>query len=99
MIGSMMYNRTITNCNTGIVGDGFMNFGHLGALLFVAIGALFVRCVEAQMPNARFFGLLALLVFTFLNSALFTTLLTHGGLVLLVAGCFLIPPSRQAERC
>lgn len=97
MIGSMMYNRTITNCNTGIIGDGFMNFGHLGALLFVAIGALFVKCVEAQMPNARFFGLLALLVFTFLNSALFTTMLTHGGLVLLVAGCFLIPSSRPAE--
>ena len=96
VIGEMMYNRATTNCNTGIVGDGFMNFGHVGAVLFVAIGALFVRCIEGQMQNARFFGLVALLVFTFLNSALFTTMLTHGGLVLLLAVCFLIPDERRA---
>ena len=96
MIGEMMYNRAETNCNTGIIGDGFMNFGHVGAVLFVAIGALFVRCIEGQMQNARFFGLVALLVFTFLNSALFTTMLTHGGLVLLAAVCFLIPEERRA---
>lgn len=96
MIGEMMYNRAETNCNTGIVGDGFMNFGHVGAALFVAAAALFVRCVEGQMQNARFFGLAALLVYTFLNSALLTTLLTHGGLVLLAAVCFLIPEERRA---
>jgi hypothetical protein len=48
------------------------------------------------MQNARFFGLAALLVYTFLNSALLTTLLTHGGLVLLLAVCFLIPEERRA---
>ena len=98
MIGEMMYNRAETNCNTGIVGDGFMNFGHVGAVLFVAAAALFVRCVEGQMQNARFFGLTALLVYTFLNSALLTTLLTHGGLVLLAAVCFLIPEERRAAK-
>lgn len=91
MIGEMMYNRAETNCNTGIVGDGFMNFGHIGAIFFVAIGTLFVRIVDGQLRNPRFFGLLALLVFIFLNSALFTTLLTHGGWALLLAVCFLIP--------
>ena len=91
MIGEMMYNRAETNCNTGIVADGFMNFGHVGAILFVAAAALFVRCTDGQMQNPRFFGLLALLVYTFLNSAFLTTLMTHGGLVLLVAVCFLIP--------
>ena len=96
MIGEMMYNRAETNCNTGIIGDGFMNFGHVGAVLFVAAAALFVRCVEGQMQSARFFGLAALLVYTFLNSALLTTLLTHGGLVLLAAVCFLIPEERRA---
>ena len=95
MIGEMMYNRAETNCNTGILADGFMNFGHLGAVFFVALGALFVRCVEGQLQNARFFGLLALLVYTFLNSALFTTMLTHGGLVLLLAVCLLIPTNER----
>lgn len=94
MIGEMMYNRAETNCNTGIVADGFMNFGHVGAILFVAAAALFVRCTDGQMQNPRFFGLLALLVYTFLNSAFLTTLMTHGGLVLLVAVCFLIPTQK-----
>ena len=98
LIGDMLYNRTTTNCNTGIVGDGFMNFGHLGALLFVSMTALFLRGVESQLLNARFFGLIALLVITFLNSALFTTLLTHGGLLLLFAVVFLIPTGRT-ETC
>lgn len=95
MIGEMMYNRAETNCNTGIVADGFMNFGHLGALFFVAIGAFFIRIVDGQLGDPRFFGLLALLVYTFLNSALFTTMLTHGGLVLLLAVCFLIPQNTE----
>ena len=96
MIGEMMYNRAETNCNTGIVADGFMNFGHLGAVFFVAIAALFVRCVDGQLRNPRFFGLLALLVYTFLNSALFTSMLTHGGLMLLLAVCFLIPTNEKS---
>lgn len=95
LIGTMMYNRATTNCNTGIVADGFMNFGHLGALFFVSAGALLLRCIDAHLGNARFFGLLALLTITFLNSALFTSLLTHGGLVLLLAALFLIPEGRR----
>ena len=95
LIGTMMYNRVSTNCNTGIVADGFMNFGHVGAVMFVACAGLFVRLVGAYLGNGRFFGLLALLVYCFLNSAFFTTLLTHGGLALLLAVVFLIPDERS----
>lgn len=96
LIGYVMYNRTITSCNTGIVADGFMNFGHLGALLFTALGAVVLRLASASEYDSRYFGLVVLLIFCFLNSALFTTMLTHGGFVLLVALWFLIPRQEAA---
>ena len=97
VIGQVMYgSEAVTNCNTGVLGDGFMNFGHIGAILFVALCALYIRIECAVMDNPRFFGLVALLVYTFLNSALFTTLLTHGGLVLLLASLFFIPKGKEA---
>ena len=91
LIGQMMYNRTTTSCNTGVTGDGFMNFGHVGALLFTATAALLVRFVDSTDYDSRYIGLVAVLMLTFLNGALFTTLLTHGGLLLIVAFFFLVP--------
>ena len=91
LIGQMIYNRTITSCNTGLIGDGFMNFGQVGALLFTATAALIIRFVDATCFDSRYFGLVAVLLVTFLNGALFTTMLTHGGLLLVLAFLFLVP--------
>lgn len=91
LIGQMMYGRSTINCNTGIIADGFMNFGHIGALLFVAMTAFVFHFVEACDYDSRYFGLVFLMVFTFLNSAFFTTLLTHGGLVLMAVFLLVVP--------
>lgn len=90
-MGFWMYNRTITSCNTGIIGDGFMNFNHWGALLWTILGAVALRFYTAQRCDPHYFGLVFLLLFTFLNCALFTTMLTHGGWMLILAALFLIP--------
>ena len=91
LIGSVMYGREVTHCNTGVIADGYMNFGHLGALLFVTIAAAVVRFLESLKLDPAYMGLSLLLVFTFLNGALFTTMLTHGGWALLLSAMFLIP--------
>lgn len=91
LIGDIMYHRTYTSCNTGIIGDGFMNFGHLGAFFFVVLVALVLRFVDSVPYHHRYFGLVVLLVVNFLNGALFTTMLTHGGLMLLLVVLFLLP--------
>lgn len=88
LMGLMMYNRTITHCNTGIIADGFMNFGHIGALLYMVIAAMVVKFFDALKVEGIFFGMVLLLVMTFLNSALFTTLLTHGGILLMLVAMF-----------
>lgn len=91
LVGQMMYGRSTINCNTGIIADGFMNFGHIGAAIFVSMTAFVLHLVEACDYDSRYFGLVFLLVFTFLNSAFFTTLLTHGGLFLLLMMLFIVP--------
>ena len=96
LIGYLMCNTQVANCNTGIIADGFMNFGHLGSLLFVTLGALVVRFIDATDYDSRFFGIVFLLLFTFLNGALFTTMLTHGGLLLMLVMLFLVPSRRRS---
>lgn len=95
LIGQMMYGRDTINCNTGIIADGFMNFGLLGSLLFVVLGACVVRLIDAADYDSRFIGLTVLLIINFLNSALFTSLLTHGGIVLILAMLFLVPRKEE----
>lgn len=93
LIGYEMYGRAVTHCNTGVIADGYMNFGHVGALLFVVIAAALVRCLESLKLDHDYMGLSLLFVFTFLNGALFTTMLTHGGWALFLSAMFLIPKS------
>jgi hypothetical protein len=52
---------------------------------------LLIRFVDSTDYDSRYVGLVAVLMLTFLNGALFTTLLTHGGLLLIVAFFFLVP--------
>ncbi|MCQ2295474.1 MAG: hypothetical protein MJZ67_07455 [Bacteroidales bacterium] len=91
LIGQVMYNRTITSCNTGIMADGFMNFGHLGAILFVVLGALVLRFIDSLHCSSRYIGLVVVLLFSFLNGAFFTAMLTHGGLLLVLVMALLVP--------
>lgn len=98
LVGDMFFGiEAATNCNTGIIADGFSNFGHIGALLFVAIAALVIHLMDAADNDGHFWGLPFLTLFTFLNSALFTTMLTHGGLICLLAMFFLVPCNEEGE--
>lgn len=92
LIGDVMFGvEAATNCNTGVIADGFSNFGHVGALFFVALAAFVIHLFDAADADSHFFGLPFLTLFTFLNSALFTTMLTHGGLMCLLSLFFLVP--------
>lgn len=92
LMGDVLFGvEAATNCNTGIIADGFSNFGHVGALFFVALAAFVIHLMDAADADSHFFGLPFLTLFTFLNSALFTTMLTHGGLMCLLALFFLVP--------
>ena len=95
VIGMYMYGRTNVSCNTGFIGDGFMNFGHFGALLFTIGTAAVFRFFESLRLKPEFFGVILLTLFTFLNSAFLTSLLTHGVIFLMIVALFFLKTDKD----
>jgi hypothetical protein len=84
LIGQHVLLDETINANSGIIADGFMNFGIIGVLLNIVFVSFIYAILNALNISHRFFGMLFLLVFTFLSTYFFTTMITHGGLLLIV---------------
>ncbi len=99
IIGSLHYIAGETHANSGFFADGFTNFGYFGAVLWTIIFALLMKLQDIVSLNKPLYvtaGCFALYITIFTNSALFTSMMTHGFLValLLVA---LIPKTEKKE--
>ena len=68
------------------------------AFFFVLVAALIFKFFEALKLSSAYFGVLFLYLFTLLNGALFTSLLTHGGLVLILVAMLFIPQTNP-DKC
>ena len=90
LIGEIYFNRPRMSANNGLISDGFMNMGGLGVAINILIISIYFMILNSLKIPARFFGLFVLVIFSFISSALFTVLLTHGALVLLVVAIFLL---------
>ncbi len=88
LMGDYIYNKPGTSCNTGIIGDGYMNFGIIGTIIFSIIAAIILRFLDSLNMHHSFFGISFLFLVLFMNSALFTILLTHGGILFMIIGLF-----------
>jgi len=97
LMGDYIYNKPITSCNTGIIGDGYMNFGVWGSLGFAFIAAIILRFFDSLNMHHSFFGMSFLFLVLFLNSALFTILLTHGGISFILVGLFFFKNTNNIE--
>lgn len=86
LMGKHIFNNPNTSCNTGIISDGFMNFGIIGSLVFSFLAAIIIRFLDSLKMHHSFFGISFLYLILFLNSALFTILLTHGALFFIIIG-------------
>ena len=83
-MGDYMFGKPNMSCNTGIIADGFMNFGHIGSILFIMVTAVIIKFIESLNIDKTYFGIIIAFVMLFLNSALLTSMLTHSGLFLLL---------------
>ncbi len=88
LMGKYIFNKPETSCNTGIIADGYMNFGIIGAIVFSFIATIILRFIESLNMHHSFFGITILFLILFMNSALFTILLTHGGILFIIIGVF-----------
>ena len=78
--------------NVGYLGDAFAQFGFLGMFLFSIILGVFLRIVDSvgeQLPDNLVAAIIVTPAAALANSALFTSLLTHG---LFLAGILLWLP-------
>jgi hypothetical protein len=96
LIGDIYFNTPKSNAVTGITGDAYMNFGFVGLSLCAILLAVILKIINSFSRNKDIkvtIAAIAMPVITFTNSALLTTLLTHGGLLALIL-LYLLPKEK-----
>ncbi|MCL6274276.1 hypothetical protein M3P19_09660 [Muricauda sp. 2012CJ35-5] len=95
LIGEIYFNRPDMSANNGLVSDGVMNFGTLGVAINIVIISIYFMILNNLNIPSKYFGIMVLVIFSFISSSLFTVLLTHGGIALLIVSIFLLKKKKQ----
>lgn len=77
LIGEKYLNDSNVGANTGIIADGFMNFGVIGIFINVLLFVLIIKLWRNNISE-NYFGVLFTYLIAFQNSSLNTIILTHG---------------------
>lgn len=86
LIGREYYNKPEMSANTGLVANGYMDFGFFGVIIYATIFSVFLAILNSIKLNHKYFGLIVFYIFIFRGSPFLTTILTHGfWIVLLLA--------------
>jgi hypothetical protein len=86
LIGAKYFDSPEMQANNGIISDGFMNFGFMGIMINSFLFCILLVLVKSMKISHHFFGVFVILLIAFRNSALSTSLLTHG-IVLFIFYC------------
>lgn len=84
LIANEYFNKPDMSSNNGIIADGYMNFGVIGAIVYSFIFSIVILFFNSLDIDSRYFGLFFLLVRIFIGAALLTVILTHGLWILLL---------------
>ncbi len=90
LIGLNYLNSLETFANNGFISDGYMNWGLKGTVFFAIILSFIFKLFDVIKIDSRYFGVFFLAIFTTISSALFTSLLTHGILLLIFLSMFVL---------
>jgi len=95
LIGETYFKQPEMGANNGLVSDGFMNANVWGVLFnSLVVGTYFMVLNWLKIPS-KYFGLFLLVIFSFISSSVFTVLLTHGALFLLLISIFILNEKKQ----
>lgn len=101
LIGGL-YRRSFTNyANNGLIGAAFMMAGHCGALLSPILWNIYLYCLdemERRLPWWTKLSLGTYWAFIMMNASMFTTILSTGGLALLVLGYLSGDPEKPTKQ-
>lgn len=95
-ISRTYFNSSVMRCNTGFIGDGFLNFGYAGMVTFTVLTAALFQFIAQLKLKPLYFGLSFFILYEISNSSPVTLLLTHGLLLLLLIMTFVLR-NRQQE--
>lgn len=95
MIGLAYFDSETVNANSGFLSDTFINLGSVGLFAISVVIALIFKFFDSLKIHAAYFGLFFLYIFTLLNSSFFTSLLTHGGIALIIVALFLLNKTKR----
>jgi hypothetical protein len=84
LIASIYWGKPQVSANNGFISDGFMHLGHIGPVFFSVIVAGIIKLIDSFKISPEYNGVFIITMFTFLSSALFTSLLTHGVFLLII---------------
>lgn len=90
------FNKPEMNANNGIVADAYMNFGFAGLILWAILLAVILKLVDTFSKGKNIkvaIASIAMPVIAFTNSALLTTVLTHGVFLALIL-LYLLPKKK-----
>lgn len=90
LIGLNYLHSAETVANNGFISDGFMNLGLKGTFAFVFILSLIFKFFDIVKVDSRYFGVFFVSIFTTISSALLTSLLSHGILILMLLSMFVL---------
>lgn len=96
LIAEVYFNKPEMNAVTGITGDAYMNFGFVGLILWAMLLAVILKFFDTFSKGKDIkvaTAAIAMPVVALINSALLTTLLTHGMLLALTL-LYLLPKEK-----
>lgn len=91
----MEYYLPETNSTNGIISDGYINFGVPGIFIFTFLASLIVLYSSQMRLSSKFFGVYFILLLIYMESALFTSLLTHGIIFFLLLSTFFLKDTNE----
>ncbi len=95
LIGISYFNSEALSANNGFISDGFMNFGKIGVFVFAFFVAMVFKFFDTLKISRRFSGLFFIIIFTLISSSFFTSLISHGILLLMLVSMFILRNSEN----
>ncbi len=97
LISEVYYNKPDMSSNNGIVTDAFMNFGVAGIFIWSSLLVILLKLLDSLIRKKDYLILASLALVgskSFVDGAFFTSLLTHGFIIILII-CFFYPQKNK----
>lgn len=99
MIAKEYFNKPEMSANNGIIADGFMHFGVIGILIWSFLFSALLKLFDGISANKNQQFIIPILVIalkSMSDSALLTSMLTHGIIILIIL-VYLLPSTLQSN--